>query len=145
MLENTDDLTLLDSNDDVIDYVAWGDDAGDDDDDAVSIGKWTNSEYVDSSLFIENQTLGRDKDSNDTDLPSDWENATSYADPFGVDRSTENGSSPGAQNIDFIIPEFSDVFIPVIAIIALFVTLRKKARKKSKLEGNTNGKNKDRT
>jgi len=145
MLEDTDDLTLLDSNDDVIDYIAWGGDAGSDDDAAVSIGQWTGGEYVDSSLFIENQTLGRDKDSNDTDLPSDWENATSYADPFGVDRSTENGSSPGAQNIDFIIPEFSDAIMPVIATVALFVILRKKARKKPKEGGTKTTRKEDRT
>ena len=91
----------------------------------------------------ENQTIGRDKDSNDTHQPEDWENATSYADPFGIDRSTENGSTPGLQNWD-LIPEFSDIFIPVTVTMALFVILRKKIRKKSKGGGNPTTKKEDR-
>jgi hypothetical protein len=67
-------------------------------------------------------------------LPQDWENGTGLADPFGIHRSTENGSSPGAQNIDYIIPEFTDIFIPIIATVALFIILRKKGRKKVKEE-----------
>ena len=140
MLEDTDDLTLFDGNDDVIDYFAWGGGPGSDDDDAASMGQWTNDEYVDTSLFIENQTLGRDMSSNDTDSVSDWENATNYADPFGIDRSTENGSSPGAQNIDFIIPEVEEIQIPIIATIMIFAIWTRKSKRKGRAKNNSNQK-----
>ncbi|ODS37678.1 MAG: hypothetical protein A7315_03895 [Candidatus Altiarchaeales archaeon WOR_SM1_79] len=131
MLGNNDDLALVGDNDAIWDYVVWGGDVGADDDAAVASGDWDNGDYVDTSLLLENQTLGRDKDSNDTHQPEDWENETGYADPFGIDRSTENGSTPGAQNFDYIIPEFSDVFIPLISTIALFIIVRTKVQRKT--------------
>jgi predicted RNA-binding Zn-ribbon protein involved in translation (DUF1610 family) len=100
MLGLRDSLSLCDNGGYLIDYIAWGGDAGADDDIAVSSGMWTEGEYIDTSLMLENQTLGLDADSTDTDLPLDWENASGYADPFGVDRSEIYGPSPGERNID---------------------------------------------
>jgi len=134
MLENNDDLALKNNYGTFFDYLVWGADAGSDDNAAVWAGHWRDGEYVDTSPLIENQTIGLDAGSNDTNLPQDWENETGYADPFGIDRSTVNGSSPGAQNIDYIIPEFTDIFMPIIATVALFIILRKKGRRKVKEE-----------
>jgi hypothetical protein len=143
MLEGSDDLALMNSNGIIWDYVAWGADANSDDNTAASWRQWTDGEYVDTSLLIENQTLGRDLSSNDTDMPSDWENASNKADPFGVDRSIENGSSPGAQNIDFIISEFDEIFLPILFMLILVAVVRRKIIKKkpSKYNKNPEGKN----
>jgi hypothetical protein len=108
MLEQKDSLSIYDSNGDIIDYIAWGGDPGVGDDIAVSQGMWTDGEYIESSLLTENQTLGRDADSTDSDSPSDWENATGYADSFGINRSEIYGSSPGERNID---PSFTGPLI----------------------------------
>jgi hypothetical protein len=124
MLENTDDISLVNSDDVIIDYVAWGADPGQDDYNAVAWGQWTNGEYVDSSQFTENQTLGRDKDSTDTNSPSDWENTTTeQGDPYGV-----NASAPteGSQNIDFIIPEFSEIAMPIVTMVMIFTIWKRK-------------------
>lgn len=120
-----DDVAIISSEGYVFDYVAWGSDPGFDDDIVVSLGNWTDGNYVNSSLFLEGQTLGRDMMSNDTDSVSDWENATNYADPFGVDRSTVNGSTPGAQNVD-MIPEFSDIMMPFTFMLILFAVWRRR-------------------
>jgi hypothetical protein len=90
----------------------------------VAWGQWTNGEYVDSSQFTENQTLGRDKDSTDTNSPSDWENTTTeQGDPYGV-----NASAPteGSQNIDFIIPEFSEIAMPIVTMVMIFTIWKRK-------------------
>jgi hypothetical protein len=129
MLEDTDDLTLINDNDIIIDYVAWGGDAELDDDNAVAWGHWTDGDYADTSEFSENETLGRDKDSTDTDSYTDWENSTTNkADPYGV-----NASSPtqGSQNIDFVIPEFEFTLIPIMMVPVIFLTLKKHHRRKS--------------
>jgi hypothetical protein len=130
MLGNSDDLSLVKDSSIVIDYVAWGADAGPDDDEATAWGQWTDGEYVDTSELIENQTIGRDKDSNDTNLPADWEDGAGKADPFGIDRSTENGSTPNAQNIDVIIPEFDEFLFPIIFMLLLVAVWREKMVKK---------------
>jgi hypothetical protein len=130
MLEGSDDLALRDDNNIIWDYVAWGADAGSDDYEAAVWRQWTDGEYVDTSQLLENQTLGRDANSNDTDMPADWENETGYADPFGIHRSIENGSSPGGQNIDFIIPEFEEIVIPIIFVIMIVAVWRRKRIKK---------------
>ncbi|UCE38259.1 MAG: DUF2341 domain-containing protein, partial [Thermoplasmata archaeon] len=131
MLEETDDLALYDNNGYIIDYVAWGADVGADDDSAFAWRHWTAGDYIDSSSFFENQTLGRDQNENDTDEPEDWENATGFADPFGIDRSNENGSSPNACNVDFIIPEFEEVIIPLTFMILIVAVWRRKRKLKS--------------
>jgi hypothetical protein len=131
MLDDTDDLELINSRGAIIDYVAWGGDPGSDDDDAVTAGEWTDGEYVDTSLIVENETIGRDRDSNDTNSPSDWENATNEADPFGVNATH---ATPGAQNIDCIIPEFDILAIPImlISVIILYFNRFYKLCSKSK-------------
>ncbi|UCE73247.1 MAG: DUF2341 domain-containing protein [Methanomassiliicoccales archaeon] len=130
MLENTDDLTLYDGNGNMIDYLAWGADVGADDDSAAAWRQWTAGDYIDSSSLLENQTLGRDQNENDTDEPEDWQNASDKADPFGIDRSTENGSSPNACNVDFIIPEFEEIVIPFAFMILIAAVWRRKRYKK---------------
>jgi hypothetical protein len=65
-------------------------------------------------------------------MPNDWENATGYADPFGVDRSPVKGASPAAQNIDFVIPEFVDVTLPLIITLMIFAVSKGKWKKKKK-------------
>jgi hypothetical protein len=131
ILGNSDDISLVNSNSIVIDYVAWGEDPGSDDTTAAQWSQWTDGEYVDTSDLLENQTIGRDKDSNDTNLPADWENGTGKADPFGIDRSTENGSTPNAQNIDFIIPEFEEIVIPIVFMVLTVTIWRRKKRYKN--------------
>lgn len=56
----------------ITDFVAWGDDAGDDDDIASDAGIWTEHTYVDTSMLGEGQTIGRDRWSTDTDKIDDW-------------------------------------------------------------------------
>ncbi|UCE38691.1 MAG: DUF2341 domain-containing protein, partial [Thermoplasmata archaeon] len=124
MLDNTDDLALCDDDGYIIDYVAWGADPGEDDDLAAAWRQWTDGDYIDSYQLLENQTLGRDQNQNDTDEPEDWENASGKADPFGIDRSNENGSSPNECNVDFIIPEFEEIVIPLMMIPIIFFTFK---------------------
>jgi hypothetical protein len=122
MLDANDDLTLLDNNDAVIDYVAWGADPGTDDDDAVNAGQWTAGNYVDTTGLSEGDSLGRDKDSNDTDLPDDWENpSSSQADPYGVNATV---LTQGARNLD--IPEFDDLIFPIMFIALVYFCFSKR-------------------
>jgi hypothetical protein len=119
-LDDIDDLALLDNSGNIIDYVAWGGDVGADDDSAVAVGEWPNGAFVDTSQLLQNETIGRDRNSNDTNTPSDWQNGTTRADPYGVNGSI---STPGAQNIDTIIPEFNIIAMPIglVAILILFI------------------------
>jgi hypothetical protein len=126
-----DDVAVVSSQGFVFDYVAWGADPKSDDDIVSGLGNWTDGNYVDSSLLLENQTLGRDMSSSDTDSVADWENATFYADPFGIHRSTVNGSSPGAQNVDIIF-EFSDLTTPFVFTFIMFAVYRRRSVKRGK-------------
>jgi hypothetical protein len=120
MLEITDDLAVINNNGIIIDYVAWGCDAGTDDDNAVTWLQWTNGQYVDTSELVENETIGRDQYSTDTDLPADWENSSnSRADPFGIHATNQ---TVGTCNVDHIIPEFDILAIPmmIIAVAILY-------------------------
>jgi hypothetical protein len=100
MLDDNDDLALVDNFGNIVDYVAWGEDPGPDDENAVVTNQWIDGEYIDTSLLFEGQTLGRDRNGNDTDQKEDWQNATGYADDFGVDRGGFWGPSPGESNAD---------------------------------------------
>ena len=148
-LEDSDDLALKNSYGTIVDYVAWGGDAGTDDDLAVTRGEWTDGTYVDTSQIVENETIGRNKDSTDTNSPTDWENGTNKADPYGVNATM---ATQGAQNIDCIIPEFNFILIPILTI-SLFILLinhyysgsylnqnsnKKHRQKKLKKKGNNN-------
>jgi hypothetical protein len=126
MLETNDDLALLDNNNIIIDYVAWGADPGSDDDDAVAAGQWTAGNYVDTTGLSEGASLGRDKDSNDTDLPADWEHpSTSQADPYGVNATV---LTQGARNLD--IPEFEHLIFPMMFIALVYFCFSKSYRSK---------------
>jgi hypothetical protein len=123
MLGDNDDLALFDSRGGMVDYLAWGGDAGSDDDEAVSWRQWTDGEYMDTSELLENETIGRDKDSTDTDMPSDWENSTTdKADPYGVNATNQ---TQGARNIDCIIPEFDLLAIPMLMIAVIFLSFKR--------------------
>ncbi|UCH87883.1 MAG: hypothetical protein JSV49_06330, partial [Thermoplasmata archaeon] len=124
---------------DIVDYIAWGADPGEDDDAAVTRGLWTDGVYIDTTGLAENETIGRDKDSEDNDTAGDWENATSgYADPFGIDTPIV---TPGAQNF-FIIPEFGDTTFTMvlIAVFIIFVIYRKKKEERQNKQQGASGK-----
>ncbi|MCK4614666.1 MAG: lamin tail domain-containing protein, partial [Thermoplasmata archaeon] len=102
----------------IVDFVAWGGDPYADDCSAVGAGIWDDGDFVNTGaggLDIQaGDSIGRDLSSTDTNQPADWH------------KDGGNGSpTPGQQNT----PEFSDVYIPIIAIVALFVVFRKKRRK----------------
>jgi hypothetical protein len=130
MLENRDDISLCDSNGDVVDYVAWGGNPGTQDPAAaVARGLWQPGVFVDTTGMAENETLGRDRFSTDYDNSGDWENSTTNtASPYGINATEQ---TPNAVNW-FIIPEFSDyVFGGVlIAVIIMFSSFRKKKKLK---------------
>jgi hypothetical protein len=85
MLGAYDDLSVKSSQGYIFDYLAWGADPGLDDAVAVSLGVWTNGNYVDTSELAENETIGRDKLSTDGNSTGDWENpSTNEADPYGI-------------------------------------------------------------
>jgi hypothetical protein len=123
MLEDIDDLALLNSTGDIIDYVAWGGDPGDDDSSAMATGIWQDGEFVDTTGLLENETIGRDMYSTDTDTPDDWENSsTSRADPFGINSTRE---TPGATNLYPCIPEYEIMAIPIMALIIIVFYINK--------------------
>ncbi|MCK4614481.1 MAG: DUF2341 domain-containing protein, partial [Thermoplasmata archaeon] len=74
----------------IVDFVAWGADPESNDCYAVAAGIWDDGDFFDSSDVDEGETMGRDKDSTDTDQPGDWD------DHGGKDAT---GETPGAQNI----------------------------------------------
>ena len=126
MLDLNDDIALLDGNNHTIDYVAWGSDAGTDDDDAVAAGVWTDGTFIDTSTMASNATLGRDKYSTDNDGIGDWCNATtSKADPYGVNATMQ---TPLSQNID--IPEFDEITFFMMNLIVVGLILKLRHRKK---------------
>jgi len=138
----SDDLGLYTTMNNIVDYIAWGADAGTDDDRAALLGFWTNSEFIDTSSLIENETIGRDKDSIDTNATADWENvSTNEADPYGVNATH---GTPGAQNIDYIIPEFEILALPMVSITIIItffklyfknkVTSKRNLKKKNLIE-----------
>ncbi|UCG69603.1 MAG: DNRLRE domain-containing protein, partial [Thermoplasmata archaeon] len=100
MLDDSDDLSLVDNCDNIVDYVAWGEDPGLDDDYAVFANQWLEGDFIDTQWLSEGQTLGRDRDSNDTDRKGDWQNASGFADGFGINRGDIWGPSPGERNMD---------------------------------------------
>jgi hypothetical protein len=132
-LEDSDDLQLNNSRGEIVDYVAWGADAGADDDDAVTASEWTDGTYIDTSKIAENETIGRDMYSTDTNTPADWENATSEADPYGINATI---GTPHAQNVNIIIPEFNFLIVP-ITIIALIILITNRYKNNSKSNENS--------
>jgi hypothetical protein len=122
MLENVDDLALM-NNTLVVDYIAWGSDPGTDASSAVASGDWSAGKFVDTNGLLENQTIGRNKDSTDTNSPADWENSsTNKADPFGVNATSQTA---GEQNLDKIIPEFDIIAIPILFIVIVILYINR--------------------
>jgi|GEM_PF-4170908 len=78
----------------IVDFIAWGAPAGVDDDNAVGAGTWTNNDYLSLSGYVQGDTIGRDKDSIDTNNSSDWEHSC------GIDSSTP---TPGLRNLGFSV------------------------------------------
>lgn len=117
MLEHFDDLALIDCDDRIIDYVAWGADASADDDGAANAGQWDDGDFVALTGYSEGDTLARDYISTDSDQPADWENSC------GINSSKP---SPGYPNI----PEFEVVLIPIIYIFIMLMLTRKRMRRK---------------
>jgi hypothetical protein len=118
---------LYDCSGDLIDYIAWGADAGADDDEAVTRGLWTEGEYIDTAVLVRNETIGRSKHSNDTDTKNDWENTTSGgADPYGVDTPVV---TPGSCNI---IPEYGNITFALVnvSILIMFVYFKRRQQRK---------------
>lgn len=78
----------------IIDFVAWGNNIVEDLETAYNAGQWDLSIFVDTTNFKVGDSLGRTRDSNDTDKINDWE-LTCGAD---VDHPT-----PGAPNIPIVL------------------------------------------
>lgn len=111
---------------DMTDFVAYnrgesGYIPGDAHDEAVEDGIWTDGDFFDITNVSEGESIGRDKNSTDTDEPEDWD------DHGGVDA---DGLTQGYQNI----PEFSDLITPLTVSTLVFVMYvrRKKVRKVKK-------------
>jgi hypothetical protein len=102
-----------------------------DDDDAATAGHWTGGDFIDTTPISEGETLGRDKNSADTDTPDDWENSTTnQADPFGVNATA---ATQGSRNIDFVIPEFGDyIFVAVNISVIVIIMIGKRQKNKGK-------------
>jgi hypothetical protein len=111
MLDDNDDLSLVDNYGNIVDYVAWGQDPSSDDDNAVIADQWLDGDYIDTQWLLEGHTLGRDRIGNDTDRKEDWQNASGFADDFGIDRGALWGPSPGEKNADPDLkgPRISDI------------------------------------
>jgi hypothetical protein len=122
MLDDTDSLSLIDSNNNIVDYIAWGADPGGYDDSAVAVGQWTEGAFINTSLLAENETIARDDTFTDTDTTSDWENLSNTADPYGVNSTKP---TPGTKNADILIPEFDIISIPIIIISFMFIYLNR--------------------
>ena len=140
ILENNDDIALLNNEDKIMDYLAWGSNPGTDDDAAVAVNQWVDNSFVDTSLFSENETLARDIYATDTDTTVDWENVTGKGDPYGVN-STE--PTPGSKNYNEI-PEFEFLILPILFLTVVILIIRdrtiNKILKNQKLSNRINNK-----
>jgi hypothetical protein len=141
MLESQDDIAVLNPDDEIIDYVAWGSNPGTDDDAAVAAGQWVDNTFIDTSQFSENETLARDTFATDTDTTSDWENITGLGDPYGVNSTKP---TPGTQNYS-VIPEFDFLILPILFLAVVILLTRKKninkILKNQKMAARINNKN----
>jgi len=89
---------------------------------AVDDGIWTDGDYFDSSYVSEGESMGRDMNSNDTDVSDDWDESG------GKDVLI---TTQGYQNI----PEFARGLVPSVVIIALSISIvrRRGSKKERKL------------
>jgi len=82
---------------------------------AVDQGIWTEGDYFDSTNVSENETIGRDMFSTDTDSSDDW---------AGTGGKDVYYATEGFVNYD--IPEFSDIMLPLLFVIGIVFYFRKK-------------------
>jgi hypothetical protein len=88
-----------------------------DDANAVVAGIWTDNAYVDTSIAngFDNWSMGLLPDGNDNNLVSDW--------VIFLGSSYGNSNSNGSE-----IPEFSTLYIPIIAVIFFTILIKKRKR-----------------
>jgi hypothetical protein len=104
ILDASDDLALINSEGSIIDYVAWGADAG-----------------------------SGDKDSTDTNAVADWENSgTSKADPYGVNATAVTQGSQNYDFVIPEYSSFMLPMATIILIYSVFGRSRKKKQKYKK-------------
>jgi hypothetical protein len=111
-------------NDCGIDYMQYGDTAGSTRDqpcpsDDASTNSWGGTA---PPVPATDRSIGRDKDSTDTDDGSDWESSG------GVDVTIPPWYTEGKRN--FQIPEFTTIVIPVVIMFVLWVVMKVVRRRK---------------
>jgi hypothetical protein len=118
-LDATDDVTLTDIDGAIRDFVAWGTSAPSDSNynAAVASQNWPAGTFVSTTGFVAGNTIARDRSSNDTNAPGDWDITS------GVD-----AISPTPIKVNDT-PEFPTVAIPIIFCALPFIIFRVKKRK----------------
>lgn len=86
------------TNSTIRDFIAWGKDPEINSSNAISAGIWSLGDYINTSGFNIGDTIGRDKESTDTEHSDDWEITC------GIDASHP---TPGGQNLDGILNYFN--------------------------------------
>jgi len=81
-------------------------------------GIWDWGDYfnIHTNPVSDGESIGRDKDSTDTNQPADWD------DHGGKDAAID---TPGARNI----PEFGQIAVPVMAVLAVFAVFRRRRKR----------------
>ena len=86
----------------IVDFVAYGADPGANDADAVAAGLWDDGDFVLETVDA-NETIGRDKNSTDTNQPADWDDT----------------GGPDAQQATYGYQNFTNVFAPAPTAVTL--------------------------
>jgi len=68
-----DQVALYDSASQIVDFVAWGNAAGFDDDAAIAADFWTEDDYVDTDDLKAGESIGLATDGEDNDVSTDWQ------------------------------------------------------------------------
>ncbi|MBI5000307.1 MAG: lamin tail domain-containing protein [Euryarchaeota archaeon] len=104
-------LALVDANGTIRDFVAWGtsEPSGAYYQLAVNSSNWPGGagRYVDTTGFVQGNTIGRDMSSNDTNAKADWEITCG----INADQPTPNARNIGS------IPEFQAMALPIVLIV----------------------------
>ena len=120
LLGSTDCLSLVNTSNIIKDFLAWGtvgsEPTGTEYDRAVSTGNWMLDDYIDvTTTPIQGQSIARDGMSTDFDASWDWEISS------GV-----QSDEPTLEEVN--IPEFSFILLPILGMVALVFTARKRRR-----------------